>query len=147
MGKAEAQKIQTGYEFEDKRRGHQENQSQGSPSGRILDLVGQHCASFEERWERYHQIWMDEEDAEKTSFIKPWGIYYYKMMSFVLKKFFDWLRKYNLKLNPAKCAFGVPVGKLLGFIINHPGIELDPSKVKAIQDFPSPKNKKDVMSF
>ncbi|XP_015064665.1 uncharacterized protein LOC107009859 [Solanum pennellii] len=33
-----------------------------------------------------------------------------------LKKFFDRLRRYNLKLNPAKCAFEVPVGKLLGFI-------------------------------
>ena len=27
------------------------------------------------------------------------------------KKFFSRLQRYNLKLNPAKCAFGVPVGK------------------------------------
>ncbi|XP_070011236.1 uncharacterized protein [Nicotiana sylvestris] len=33
----------------------------------------------------YHQIWMDEEDAEKTAFITPWGMYCYKMMSFELK--------------------------------------------------------------
>ncbi|XP_070049814.1 uncharacterized protein [Nicotiana tomentosiformis] len=64
-----------------------------------------------------------------------------------LRKFFNRFRKYNLKLNPAKCAFGVPAGKLLGFIASRRGIELDPSKVKAIQDFPPPKNKKDVMSF
>ncbi|XP_070049549.1 uncharacterized protein [Nicotiana tomentosiformis] len=64
-----------------------------------------------------------------------------------LKKFFDRLRRFNLKLNPAKCAFGVPTGKFLVFIISHQGIELDPSKVKAIQDLPPPKNKKDVMSF
>ncbi|XP_070056491.1 uncharacterized protein [Nicotiana tomentosiformis] len=51
--------------------------------------------------------------------------------------------KYNLKLNPAKCAFEVSARKLLGFIISRRGIELDPSKVKAIQDFPPPKNKKD----
>ncbi|CAN4093598.1 unnamed protein product [Withania somnifera] len=25
-----------------------------------------------------------------------------------LRKFFDILRKYNLKLNPAKCSFGMP---------------------------------------
>ncbi|XP_070044994.1 uncharacterized protein [Nicotiana tomentosiformis] len=43
--------------------------------------------------------------------------------------------KYNLKLNPAKCAFGVPAGKLLEFVVSHRGIELDPSKIKAIQDF------------
>nr|XP_019066935.1 uncharacterized protein LOC101255278 [Solanum lycopersicum] len=35
-----------------------------------------------------------------------------------LRKFFERLRRYNLKLNPAKCAFGVPVGKLLGFIVS-----------------------------
>ncbi|XP_070056843.1 uncharacterized protein [Nicotiana tomentosiformis] len=35
-----------------------------------------------------------------------------------LKRFFDRLRKYNLKLNPAKCSFGVPARKLLGFIVS-----------------------------
>ena len=35
-----------------------------------------------------------------------------------LRKFFARLRKYNLKLNPAKCVFGVPAGKLLGFIVS-----------------------------
>jgi len=64
-----------------------------------------------------------------------------------LRKFFDRLRRYNLKLNPVKCAFGVPTRKLLGYIISRRGIKLDPSKVKAIQDLSPPKNKKDVMSF
>ncbi|XP_070007696.1 uncharacterized protein [Nicotiana sylvestris] len=41
-----------------------------------------------------------------------------------LKKFFDRLRKYNLKFNRAKCAFGVPSGKLLGFIVSRRGIEM-----------------------
>ena len=52
-----------------------------------------------------------------------------------LRKFFDRMRCYNMKLNPDKCAFGVPVGKLLGFIVSRRGIELDPSKIKAIQEF------------
>lgn len=43
-----------------------------------------------------------------------------------LGKFFDRLRKYNLKLNHAKCAFGVPAEKLLSFIVIRRGIELDP---------------------
>ncbi|XP_070022707.1 uncharacterized mitochondrial protein AtMg00860-like [Nicotiana sylvestris] len=64
-----------------------------------------------------------------------------------LRKFFNRLRRYNLKLNPVKCVFGVPAGKLLGFIISRRGIELDPSKLKAIQGLPPPKNKKDVMSL
>ncbi|XP_070021750.1 uncharacterized mitochondrial protein AtMg00860-like [Nicotiana sylvestris] len=64
-----------------------------------------------------------------------------------LRKFFKRLRRYNLKLNPAKCAYGVLAKKLLGFIVSCRGIELDPSKVKTIQKLPPTKNKKDVMSF
>lgn len=30
-----------------------------------------------------------------------------------LRKFFQRLRKYNMRLNLAKCTFGVPAGKLL----------------------------------
>ncbi|RDX83322.1 Retrovirus-related Pol polyprotein from transposon 17.6, partial [Mucuna pruriens] len=56
-----------------------------------------------------------------------------------LLKLFKRLRKYQLRLNPAKCTFGVGMGKLLGFIVNKRGIELDPDKVKAIQDMPAPK--------
>ena len=50
-----------------------------------------------------------------------------------LIKFFDRLLHYNLKLNPAKCAFGVPSDKLLGFIVSRRGIELEPCKIKEIQ--------------
>ena len=64
-----------------------------------------------------------------------------------LRRFFERLRRYNLKLNPAKCVFGVPSGKLLGFIVSRRGIELDPSKIKAIQELPHPKNKTEVMSL
>lgn len=34
-----------------------------------------------------------------------------------LEKFLEWAKKYNLQLNPHKCAFGVTAGKLLGFMI------------------------------
>nr|XP_027090330.1 uncharacterized protein LOC113711365 [Coffea arabica] len=64
-----------------------------------------------------------------------------------LKKLFERLRKYNLKLNPAKCAFGAPAGKLLGFIVSKKGIEIDSTKIKAIRDMPVPKTQKDVKSF
>ncbi|XP_060170576.1 uncharacterized protein LOC132601513 [Lycium barbarum] len=64
-----------------------------------------------------------------------------------LRKFFERLRKYNLKRNPAKCAFGVPSGKLLGFIVSRRGIELDPSKIKAIRELPPPKNRTEVISL
>ena len=64
-----------------------------------------------------------------------------------LRKFMERVRRYNHKLNPAKCAFTVLFVKLLGFIVSRKGIELDPSKIKAIRDLPSPKNKIEVMSL
>ena len=35
-----------------------------------------------------------------------------------LTETFTNLRKYKMKLNPSKCVFGVPAGKLLGFIVS-----------------------------
>ncbi|RDX65958.1 putative protein K02A2.6, partial [Mucuna pruriens] len=48
-----------------------------------------------------------------------------------LRKLFERLRKYRLKLNPTKCIFRVKIGKLLGFIVNQRGIKLDPDKLTA----------------
>ncbi|KAA0055869.1 uncharacterized protein E5676_scaffold943G00650 [Cucumis melo var. makuwa] len=54
-----------------------------------------------------------------------------------LKLVLDRLRKYQLRMNPLKCAFGVTSGKFLGFILRHRGIEVDHSKIDAIQKMPS----------
>uniref|UniRef100_A0A2N9H3P4 Reverse transcriptase domain-containing protein n=1 Tax=Fagus sylvatica TaxID=28930 RepID=A0A2N9H3P4_FAGSY len=48
-----------------------------------------------------------------------------------LRKLFQRLKKYQLRLNPNKCAFGVTSGKLLGFIVSGRGIEIDPAKLTA----------------
>ena len=61
-----------------------------------------------------------------------------------LSETFQILRDYNMKLNPAKCAFGVSAGKFLGFIVNHRGIEANPDKIKALLDMPSPTGIKEV---
>ena len=45
---------------------------------------------------------------------------------------FDNLRTYDIKLNPEKCIFGVPAGKLLGFIVSNRGIEANPAKIRAL---------------
>jgi hypothetical protein len=42
------------------------------------------------------------------------------------------MRRYGLKMNPLKCAFGVSAGKFLGFIIHEPGIEIDTKKRESI---------------
>ncbi|PKU65643.1 putative mitochondrial protein [Dendrobium catenatum] len=57
-----------------------------------------------------------------------------------LRVVFERLRHYDLKMNPLKCAFGVTSGKFLGFIVRHRGIEIDPAKIEAILDMPSPKS-------
>ncbi|KAL0361193.1 UNVERIFIED_CONTAM: Retrovirus-related Pol polyprotein from transposon [Sesamum radiatum] len=55
-----------------------------------------------------------------------------------LEKTFSVLRKYKLKLNPAKCAFGVQGGYFLGFMVTQRGIEANPLKIKAIIDMKDP---------
>jgi hypothetical protein len=64
-----------------------------------------------------------------------------------LKRLFERLRKYKLRLNPAKCSFGLKSGKLLGFVVSDKGIKVDPKKVKVIQSMPTPKIEKDVRGF
>jgi hypothetical protein len=61
-----------------------------------------------------------------------------------LEKTFANLRKVNIKLNPTKCTFGVPSGKLLGFLMSHHGIEANPDKVKAIEEMRPPRNLKEM---
>ena len=38
------------------------------------------------------------------------------------------LRRFNIKLNPKKCVFRVPKGKLLGYIVSECGIKTNPKK-------------------
>jgi len=64
-----------------------------------------------------------------------------------LRKLFERLRKFKLRLNPAKCTFGVKSGKLLGFIVSEKGIEVDPDKVRAIMEMSSRNTEKEVRRF
>ncbi|WRX13175.1 Reverse transcriptase domain - like 10 [Theobroma cacao] len=64
-----------------------------------------------------------------------------------LKKLFERLRKFQLKLNLVKCTFGVTFGKLLGFVVSEKGIEVDSDKIQAIQELPPPKTQKEVRGF
>ena len=57
------------------------------------------------------------------------------------------LQKYNMKLNPAWCAFGVGLGKFLGFMANNRGIEANQSKVQALLDLQSPKMVKEIQKL
>jgi hypothetical protein len=61
-----------------------------------------------------------------------------------LEETFSSLRKFRWKLNPTKCIFGVPLGKLHGFIVSNRGILDNPVKIMAITDMEAPAIIKDV---
>src|SRR3954463_12396723 len=49
-----------------------------------------------------------------------------------------------MKLNPAKCTFGVPAAKLLGYIVSERGIKANPKKINAIMALQKPASVKGV---
>lgn len=149
----------------------------------IIDATaGSELLCFLYTYSGYHQIKLNVDDQEKTSFITPFGAFCYKTMSFGLKnagatyqrciqncfqnqigrnvhayvddvviksqkagsllddltETFTNLHKYQMKLNPTKCVFGVPAGMLLGFIVSERGIEANPAKIKAIMNLKKP---------
>ena len=150
----------------------------------IVDsTVGHDMLSFIDAFSDYHQIPMFEWDDEKTSFVTPQGLYYYKVMSFGLKnvvatyqrlmtKIFKPLigcivevyiddivvkskgrseHAQNLeeifrymKLNLAKCTFGVIVCKFLGFMVTQRGIEVNLDQIKAVKETYAPSCKKEL---
>ena len=64
-----------------------------------------------------------------------------------LRKFFERIKEYRLRLNPQMCTFRVTTGKLLGFLMSDRGIEVDLSKIKAILEMPPPKGEKEIRGF
>src|SRR5438045_1859024 len=64
-----------------------------------------------------------------------------------LSETFANLRRFRWKLNPEKCVFGVPSGKLLGFIVSYRSIEANPEKLKDIFRMNSLTKLKDVQKL
>ncbi|KAG9458447.1 hypothetical protein H6P81_002955 [Aristolochia fimbriata] len=64
-----------------------------------------------------------------------------------LRSVFEQLWRFQLKMNPLKCAFGVISGKFLRFVVHHRGIEIDQTKIDATQNMPEPKNFSELKSF
>ena len=59
-----------------------------------------------------------------------------------LRETFAALNKYRINLNPKKCVFGVPAGKLLGYMVSARGIEANPENSKQSQKCRSPQTLK-----
>ncbi|XP_050125410.1 uncharacterized protein LOC126602551 [Malus sylvestris] len=86
--------------------------------------------SFMDGFSGYTQIKMAPEDEELTAFRTPKGIYCYTTP--------------KAKMNHLKCAFGVTSRKFLGFVVSYRGIEVDPSKIKAIMEMPPLRNLREL---
>ncbi|KAL0285085.1 UNVERIFIED_CONTAM: hypothetical protein Sangu_2794000 [Sesamum angustifolium] len=113
----------------------------------------------------YNQTRMASTDEELTAFRTPKG-YCYKMPFRLknasttyqrskkredylhnLRKVFERLRRYQLKMNPSKCAFGVTSGEFLGFIVRQRGIEIEQSNIDAILRMPELRNIHELKSW
>ncbi|KAG9449555.1 hypothetical protein H6P81_009520 [Aristolochia fimbriata] len=119
--------------------------------------TGHEALSFMDGSSGYNQIRMDPKDEELTAFRTP------KVECYVddlvvktkqrtdrlldLRAVFERLGRFQLKMNPLKCAFSVTSGKFLGFIVHHRGIEIDQSKIDVIQKMSEPKNVFELKSF
>jgi len=64
-----------------------------------------------------------------------------------LRRSFERMRHYGLKMNPLKCAFGVCAGDFLGFVVHNKGIEINQNKTKAIMETKPPSTKKELQSL
>ncbi|KAL0300147.1 UNVERIFIED_CONTAM: hypothetical protein Sangu_3136500 [Sesamum angustifolium] len=64
-----------------------------------------------------------------------------------LRKVFECLRRYQLKMNPSKCAFRVTSGKFLRFIVRQRGIEIEQAKIDALLRMPEPQNIHELKSL
>ncbi|KAD4585999.1 hypothetical protein E3N88_23600 [Mikania micrantha] len=65
------------------------------------------------------------------------------MLEDIEETFFT-LKQINMKLNPAKCSFGLEEGKFLGHLVCIKDIKANPEKVQAIMEMISPKTVKEV---
>jgi hypothetical protein len=64
-----------------------------------------------------------------------------------VRKTLECTRKYGLKMNPNKCAFGVLAGEFLGFLVHEGGIEVGKKSMKAIDEIVPPTNFKELQSL
>ena len=56
-------------------------------------------------------------------------------------------RDHGVSVSKSKFNFAEPEVKYVGYTVEADGVELDPTKVKAISNFPAPTNLTDLRSF
>ncbi|KAK1651469.1 hypothetical protein QYE76_069274 [Lolium multiflorum] len=61
-----------------------------------------------------------------------------------LRRVLDRTRKFGLRMNPKKCAFGVTAGQFLGFLVHERGIEIGLKSQEAVRTMKPPTTKKEL---
>ena len=61
-----------------------------------------------------------------------------------LRLILDQTRKFGLRMNPKKCAFGVTAGQFLGFLVHERGIEIGLKSQEAVRTMQPPTTKKEL---
>jgi len=56
-------------------------------------------------------------------------------------------RKFGLRMNPKKCAFGVSAGQFLGFLVHERGIEIGLKSQEAVRTMRPPTTKKEIQKL
>ena len=64
-----------------------------------------------------------------------------------LRKVLERTRKFGLKMNPKKCAFGVSAGQFLGFPVHERGIEISLKSQEAVKTMKPPTTKKELQKL
>ncbi|KAK4385646.1 hypothetical protein Sango_2688600 [Sesamum angolense] len=113
----------------------------------MIDATTSHEAlSFMDGSSRYNQIRMAPADEELTAFCTP-KVKEARESFSCLRKVFERLRRYQLKINPSKCVFGVTSEKFLRFIVHQLGIEIEQVKIDAILRMVEPRNIHELKSL
>ncbi|KAK1670462.1 hypothetical protein QYE76_058621 [Lolium multiflorum] len=61
-----------------------------------------------------------------------------------LRRILDRTRKFGLRMNPKKCAFGVTAGQFLGFLVHERGVEIGLKSQEAVRTMQPPTTKKEL---
>nr|CAE76019.1 B1292H11.5 [Oryza sativa Japonica Group] len=142
-------KVRVCIDFRDLNKATPKNEYPMPVADQLVDAASGHkILSFMDGNAGYNQIFMAEEDIHKMAFRCPVYIddvvvKFKEIEDHIadLRKVFEWTRKYGLKMNPTKCAFGVSAGQFLGFLVHEKGIEITQRSINAIKKIKPPEDK------